>query len=149
MKKNGFTILEILIVVTIIAAASGFGLLYYQTTHLRADLNGQSEILVSYLRLAQSNTNSGKDSFNAIHFQQNSYIIFSGAVYDPLDPQNHEIAVPPLIIMRNFSFNGGGTDVIFDPPDGTTDNYGTLDLFSEQLNKNITLNITQIGSINY
>lgn len=148
MKKRGFTILEIIISITILASAMAFGLLYYQTTNLRSDLNTQADILVSYLRLAQSNAQTGRDAFTSVHLGQNSYITFSG-IYDSQNPENYEIELPPSIRINNFNLNGATTDIVFTPPHGTTNNYGTFDLISDQLSTNITINISQIGSINY
>lgn len=146
---KGFSLLEVMLVVFLFATALGFSVLYSQTSQLRADINTQSKVIVSYLRLAQSNALSGSNSENGIHFESDSYTIFSGNVFDPDDTANYEITLPNTITIENLNLNGGGSDVIFDGPKGETVTYGSFDLVSEQINQTITINISSIGTINY
>lgn len=150
MKKlRGFTIIEIILVVVILSSTLGFGLLYYQNSQIRADVNTQADILVSYLRLAQSNAESGRNAFNSIHLESGSFTTFIGDTYTSGSQSNYTINLPSTIRINTLNLNGGAEDVIFLSPDGTTNNYGSFNLHSDQINKTITINIAQIGAINY
>ena len=150
MKKlRGFTIVEVILVLVIVTSALGFGLLYYQNSQLRADINTQASILVSYLRLAQSNAESGRNDFNAIHFEADSFTTFIGTTFDQNNADNYQLDLPETIKIENISLNGGGGNVLFESPDGATSNFGTIKLSSGQINKEIIIYISQIGAINY
>ena len=147
-KTNGFTLIEIILVLVLLSAAIGFSLLYYETSVLRADINTQADILVSKLRLAQSNAESGRtDEANAVHFENASYTAFVGDNYNPLQSNNVETLLPPTISIENIALNGGGSDIIFTAPSGETSTYGSFDLVSDL--KTITINISSFGAINY
>lgn len=147
-KKNGFSLIEVILVVVLLSAAIGFSLLYYESSVVRADINSQAAVLVSQLRLAESNAQSGRTTeFNGIHLETNAYITFSGENYNPSESNNLETALPPSIDIQNVTLNGGGNDIIFTGPAGTTNTYGSLDMVSDS--KTITINISSLGSINY
>lgn len=150
MKKlRGFTIIEVILVLVILSSAVGFGLLYYQNSQVRADVNTHASVIVSYLRLAQSNAETGRNTFNAIHLEPDSFTTFIGTAYAENDPQNYLTELPATITIGNINLSGAGTDIIFTGPDGTTNNSGSFQLISSQIDKTITINIAQIGAINY
>lgn len=149
-KQKGFTLLEIMLVIILLSAVLGFSVLYYQNSQVRADVNSQAAVLVSYLRLAQSNASSGQNNtFKGVHLNNNSYVMFSTTSYNSSDPNNYPITLPPVISIQSINLSGGGQDVIFTSPEGKTNNYGNLQIFSSQINKTLTINISQIGAINY
>jgi prepilin-type N-terminal cleavage/methylation domain-containing protein len=150
IKTKGLTLVEIILVVVIAAILLGMSLLYYQTSQLNADINTRVREFVSYLRLAQSDTMAGlNDKSHGIHLETSSYTIFEGSGYNPADPQNSLIELPEIITIQNININGDGNDIIFLGPDGTTDDYGTLDFNSSQLSKTVTITISALGTVNY
>lgn len=139
-EKNGFSLIEVILVVVLLSAAIGFSLLYYESSVVRADINSQAAVLVSQLRLAQSNAQSGRTTgFKGIHLETNSYT--------QLQPNNSETALQQTISIQNILLNGGGNDIIFTGPAGTTNTYGSFDLVSDS--KTISINISPLGNINY
>lgn len=147
-KKNGFSLIEVILVVVLLSAAIGFSLLYYESSVVRADINSQATVLVSQLRLAQSNAQSGRTTgFKGIHLETNSYVTFTGDNYNPLAVNNLETTMPQTISIQNILLNGGGNDIIFTEPSGTTNTYGSFDLVSDS--KTISINISPLGNINY
>ena len=150
MKPRAITYLEIILVVTLIAIGLGFFVLYSQSSQVRADLNSQASTITSYLRLAQTDALSGKDnSSHGIHFESDSYVIFTGNSYVESESSSTTIELPDTIAIQNISLNGGGSDVIFTSPHGETSTYGTVDLYSSQIDKTRQITITQLGSIEY
>ncbi|HAU39661.1 MAG: hypothetical protein UV80_C0002G0297 [Candidatus Peregrinibacteria bacterium GW2011_GWF2_43_17] len=150
MKKHGFTFPEIILVITILCVSLGLIVLYAQTAQLRADLNSQRDNFIGYLRLAQSDTESGKDGVNhGIHLETNSYTIFSGDTYAAENPENFTVELPETVIFQNILLNGNGNDIIFETPKGECNTYGSVELFSEQINKIIQININELGLVTY
>lgn len=149
--NNGFSVLEIIIVIVLLTSVAGFSALYYQTSQVRNDLNTQATEFASYLRLAASNANSGLNGgeSSGVHLESDSYTLFSGDIFDPLETSNFTIDLPPTISIENINLNGGGQNIIFTAPKGETLNYGTLDFNSDQIQKTVTITISQIGVINY
>ena len=138
------------IVITIFAVSLGLFTLYSQTSQVRSDLNSQRDVFVSYLRLAQSDSASGKDSeSHGIHLAESYYAVFVGDAYVEGGSGNISIELPDSLIFTNINLNGGGEDIIFDSPFGETDEYGTVDLFSEQTNKTSQITINSLGLINF
>lgn len=149
-KKRAFSIVEIVLVIAILLIVFGFAVLYSQTSQVRADINTQADIAVSYLRLMQSNGASGRVSEgNAIHLETSAYTIFNGLSYIPEDINNYTIDLPATLNIENISLNGAGQDIIFSGPAGETLNYGNFDLVTNQIGKTITINISEIGTITY
>lgn len=154
MKKQktnkGFTLIEIILTVGLLAIVTGIGLYYSQGTQIRNDIYAQAKYLTSNLRLAQSNASSGKtDKANAIHLENDSYTLFIGTSYTPSDPRNYTETLPPTIKIEDISLNGGGSNIIFSSPNGETENYGNLNLTATEINKSINITINNLGAINY
>lgn len=149
MAKKGFTALETVLVVTIIALLFGLAANYYTNSQIRADLNVQAANIASHLRLAQSKASSGlNDSKHGIHFENSAYTIFQGDSYSALESTNFEVTLPETITVSNIALSGGGSDVLF-LQNGETENSGTIALTSENIGKTITIQIDSSGLINY
>lgn len=150
MKNKAFTLLEMLLVLTLVALFFGLGLLYTQTSTLRADLNTQADELAAYVRLAQSAAASGKeDQAHGIRLEADSYTLFLGTTYNELDTSNTLVTLPPTVEIQNISLNGGSFDLIFSPPYGETENYGSFQLVSLNTGDAVTLMVNTYGSIEY
>lgn len=146
MKKNALSIIEIILVMAITIMLVGMSLLYYQSSQMSADLDTQVATFISYSRLTQSDAIAGKNSSNhGIHLENNSYTLFTGPSFNQLDPQNFVIELPASIRIENM--NVGGTDIIFQSPDGKTTNAGTLDFVTQT--RTIQITISTLGNINY
>jgi len=149
-KQKGFTIIELVLVLTIIVVLIGLSVGYYMNSQIRMDVNSEASNVVHYLRLTQSNAASGlNNSKHGIHFESGYYVIFKGNSYDPNSTANFRINLPSTMIINNMALNGGGHDVIFSKTDGTTTNYGSISVYSAKINKAVQITISQIGTINY
>ena len=149
MIKKAFTFVEALVVIAIFATLTGLIVLNARTAQVRTDLNRERDGFISYLRLAQSNAMTGKDSEDhGIHIETDSYTTFTGTYSEGADG-NFVIDLPVSLQFQNISLNGGGDDIIFSPPKGETTTYGTVDLYSEELDKSAQITINQLGIITY
>ena len=150
MRQKAFTMVELMLVVVLLAIGFGFVVLFTQTSQVRADINTQAASLVSDLRLSQSNAFAGKSTQSyGLHLETSGYTVFVGSTYDLNDPSNYVVSFPPNLEVQNISLNGGGSSVIFDPPHGKTDEYGSFDLVSTALGKTIIITINPLGSVDY
>jgi prepilin-type N-terminal cleavage/methylation domain-containing protein len=148
--KKGFTVLEVMVVVALMAIMLMMPILYTQASQVRFDFNTQVSTLVSYLRLAQSDAAAGRNNRNhGVHLAADSYTVFSGNTFNPSDTGNYVIELPPTIVIRSISLNGAGSDILFEGPTGETETYGTFQLYSGQIDKFITITVSQFGMINY
>ena len=149
-NKKAFTLIEIMVVVGLMAIMLLMPILYTQASQVRFDFNTQVSTVVSYLRLAQSDAAAGRDNRkHGVHLASDSYTVFSGDSFNPSDGNNFAIVLPPTIEIRDVALNGGGSDIIFGGPNGETDTYGTFELYSEQINKSLTVIVSQMGTINF
>lgn len=149
-NHNGFTFLEVMVVIVLMAIALGFSLLYSQTAQVRNDLAGEVARFVSYVRSAQSDAAAGKNNTaHGIHLSANTYTIFEGTAYDENATTNYTVDLPSTITIQNVTLNGSGSDLIFTDPYGETTTFGTVDLASAQINASKTITITQFGTVNY
>lgn len=147
---SGFTLVEIVLTLSIMLIGFGLSILYYQTTQVRADLNAQVAEFVGYARLTQSSAEAGKGgTSHGIHIETDSYVIFNGDTYDADEPSNFEIVLPDTITISEHSLRGGGDNLIFTTPNGNTDKDGTVTFLSEQINQDKVITITNVGSIYY
>jgi type II secretory pathway pseudopilin PulG len=148
--SSAFTLLEIMLVLTLFMISLGFVALYSQTAQVRADVNGQASVLAGDLRLAQSQASSGEDDqAHGIHLETAQYTVFAGSTYDDQDPLNRTVAFSGAVEIQNIKLNGDGVDVIFTPPHGETETYGALDVVSTQTDQSVTLTISSLGTISY
>lgn len=150
MNKKGFSVIEVVLVLALLAIVLTFTVLYSQTAQVRADVNSQAELIVNELRLLRSNAESGNTKgHTAIKLKESSYTSFFSPNYDPEDPTNQERELSPVIKINNKNLNDTADTIIFERPHGRTENYGSFDLRSDQIDRTITIKINEIGAIDY
>jgi len=149
-KQKGFSLIEIILVVTILGISVGLSILYSQSSQVRADINAQVSQFIGHLRLVQSSANAGlNDTSHGVHLESDSFTLFEGTSYSESGSLNFEYELSPTMVIQNINLNGGGDDIIFNPPKGDTSTYGTVEFNSAQANKTVQIEITALGTINY
>lgn len=150
MNKKGFSIIEVMVVLALLALIFGASIFYYRDSLVRTDINTQAELMANTLRLLRSNAASGNvEEPNSIRLEESEYVKFFGSIYNPEDPDNITKELPEQIKIDNINLNGGGQEIIFSAPHGTTTNFGSFDVKAEQIDRSITININRIGSIDF
>ena len=143
MKKNGFTLLELIVSITIIAMVTGLFLANYSSANRRTDLTMTAQKLVADVRLAQSYAlglakYGGSGSLNippggwGVHFDlqnygSNKYNIFAddnaNTIYDGGEADERYgaqvVYLPTNITIQSISI-GSKVDITFLPPDPIT-----------------------------
>jgi prepilin-type N-terminal cleavage/methylation domain-containing protein len=149
-RPKAFSLLETIVVITILAAALGFSVLYAQTDDLRTDLHTQAALLASYLRESQTDASSGKGgSAYGVHLETDRYVLFEGGSYSANDADNFVVELPAGIQITQINLAGGGSNIVFSTPLGGTTNTGSFDLTSEQITQSVTVTVNSLGSVNY
>ena len=149
-NTKGFSLTEVTMVLIVLAIGFSLSILYSQTMQVRSDIKSISSNFVGFARTVQSNAKSGKqNTWNSVHLEETKYVLFSGASYDPNSLTNYEVELSPAISIQNISLNGGGDEIIFSSPKGTTNNYGTFSFLSTETGQSTKITITNIGTIEY
>lgn len=124
--KNGFTIIEILLAISIIVILGGIGFASLIASRNVRDLTTSSQNTLSVLRLAQSRTLAGEnDSAWGVRLVSNQITLFQGDTFAG-SPLTKVYALPDSMQITNIALTGGGSDVIFKRVTGQTDQTGTF-----------------------
>jgi len=141
--QKGFSLIEILIALAIVAIFSTISISSYQSLNARNNLNIAVIDVVEFIRNAKVMAEDGKyDSNIGVHFAEGSVIIFSGDSYSSRNTLNDQI----LNLPRGVNISGV-SDIIFTKITGKTSNTG--DLIVANISGNKTLTINSYGTIMY
>lgn len=127
-KFNGFSLIEMMVVMSIIAILAVLVLANYQASQKRYALAQAVQRLVSDLRKTQNMAISGSGIYSGYGIYANSnstsYVIFgnNGGTprFDDGDVALETINLPPKIKILSVSPLRGGLDITFKPPAPTT-----------------------------
>ncbi|MDP4008576.1 MAG: prepilin-type N-terminal cleavage/methylation domain-containing protein [Candidatus Peregrinibacteria bacterium] len=144
MKKKGFTLLELILVIAIFSIVVGGTILSLSSFFAKSQLTDHSKQIVNSLRKAQSNSMMRvKVSQWGVNFDSGGGVVtfFQGASYSARDT-NYDQAqtLPPSLSLNNISFDSGGTEVVFTKVNGETDDFGSLQVQGDIDNYTITIN---------
>ena len=127
--QKGFTLLEFIFALGIIVSLAVIGLVSFSSFRGKSDLNVATEMGVSLLNEARSQTVSALDASRyGVHFEANKITLFKGVQYTVGDALNKEYILPQGVEVSAVNLFGGGTDVIFNRLTGATNQYGTTTL---------------------
>jgi len=142
--KKGFTLLEMLLTITIIAVLGGISAPIYMSFLARNDLSVTSTIVVQSLRRAQTQSkNMVNDSDWGVYMADQVLTIFSGSAYSLRTVAFDE----KFDIAPTISFSGV-TEVVFARFTGDTSDDGDIILNSNN-NETRTITINQKGMVDY
>lgn len=144
LKKHGFTLIEVLIVLTLLSVLAGFGLILTLDSYRRFAFGAQQELLVSLLERARAQSVSNvNQSPHGLHIdaQNSTFTLFQGDSFAERDiSQDLIFAGNPVQSLEGFS------DIVFSRLSGTT-TPGSFILSDKPFGQaNITLNYE--GQIN-
>lgn len=140
---KGFSIIEILITLAIVAMFSAISISSYQSLNARNNLNIAVIDTVESIRNAKVMAEGGKyDSDTGVHVSNNAVTIFSGTNYSSRDASKDQIFNLPKGITSS-----GLSDVVFTKIIGKTSNVGDIILSNVSGSKTLTINY--YGTISY
>lgn len=117
MKENGFTLIEILVVIGIFAIISGFATVNLLRLQTKTSVNTAAKTLVSDIKSQQIKAMMGTDNAaEGIHFGTSSYTLFAGSSYNPADANNFTVTLDQNLIFSQDTFSG--QNIIFSKVSG-------------------------------
>lgn len=143
--KNGFTLLELLLVIALVALIAGLSIPFYSNFIVRNYLNTSSSSLVQTVEKAQNYAKSGKqDATWGVYMTSSDYTLYKGTSYAARDTNLDELYTFPSGIAH-----GGLTEIHFDHLRGETTNTGVITLTATNgASTTIQINSSGIESIN-
>lgn len=142
--KNGFTLIEMLLVVALIVAIGTISAPVYQLLQVKNNLTVATYTIAQTLRRAQILSQSGMgDTTWGVHIVSGSVTLFKGASYAGRDTTTDEIFDVPTNITL-----GGISDIIFSKLSGEPQSYGDITLTSLN-NDTKTITINAKGALEY
>lgn len=101
---QGFTFVELLLVITILGLIVGLAVPFYQSFQVTSQLDNSTQEIVQALRRAQSQAMASEAYIaHGVHFEQSRYILFRGTTFSPADPFNETVDLPPTVIISAMS----------------------------------------------
>jgi len=97
VSKKGFTLVEIMIAITIVTIISAIGVSHFSNNQNQTTLKSEVNSLIFRLEEAKTNAMSGKNGEDqGVKINDNSYVLFSGDTYDTDDSDNVEYEISNL-----------------------------------------------------
>lgn len=150
-RKNGISVLEVIITISIIVALSAFVIPKLSDFRKEQLIKNTIEDVVSLLNRAKIDSSSSLDSSNySIYFENDKITYFKGVNFDVNDPLNQTIIFDNDIRIKEdggINLNGGGNILTFPRLTGDVIGYGTIILELTDSSKQKIININKLGSI--
>lgn len=142
--KKGFTLLEMIMVVMLIALLFGMATTVYYSTYQRNDLDIAAITTVQGLRNTQARARSAQGSgAHGVYVQSSSITLFQGSSYATRDTAYDEVYEIPATITI-----AGTQEIVFSGLNGKPQVTGSLVLTAAN-NESRTITINDYGVIDY
>ncbi len=149
-NKNGFTLIEVLIVISILVIMIGIAATIGRSFSDTVNLDNSAKMVGTNIKLAKTRSvNALNDTNYGVHFEDNYIVIFAGNTFVEGDPANEIINLSDGIKTQNISFAGGG-DLVFSRLTGVTNNPGSIEItLVKDLSKIRQIVVNKEGQVNY
>jgi len=129
IKNKGFTLIEIIIVISIMAFLVSAGIVSYRSFEKSTELEKTAHNIMSVLKLAQSKTTASEDASQyGVHFESDKYILFKGNIYQSEAEDNKTYNIPNRLEIHDIDLSEESSDVIFQRILGNTEQNGAISL---------------------
>lgn len=152
LGQGGFTLIEILVSCAIIASLFALTTINLASPVETATVGSVVDTIIADLKSQQLNAIAGNDGGTTsaqpqgIHIQMGSYILFAGAAYSAVDPNNFTLAMDSGISLSTSFLN---SRVIFNKGDGEVQGFvngsNTITVNGRSSSKIITIN--RLGAV--
>ncbi len=112
---TGFTLIEIIIVVGLLAVVVSFGMTMSMSSIARSNTIAERDLYVSLLTAARARAIANVDeSAHGVYIDttNSEYVTYSGTSYSSSNPTNISV---PMVSSADFDFTDGSDDVSFAP----------------------------------
>ena len=146
---EGFTVVELMIIIAITVIFFSKVPSLYASYYNSNGLGDSSSGVVNTLKRARLYTVTGREDQQwGVHFETAKFVLFKGTSYSVSDPENEDHDLLSAISVININLNGGGSDLIFEPITGETNQHGSVGLSHITSGELRTININAAGLIN-
>lgn len=132
MKSPGFTLLESVIVLAIVAVILVLTIPLTQRFHVVSLLDDEAKLLATDLRRARAAAVAGVgDTAHGLHLEAtpaDRWTLFRGAAYSEGAPANEVHTLRSSVDITAVALSGGGADIVFAERRGTTTRPGSITL---------------------
>lgn len=147
--QRGITIIEVLLVVSLISILASLLVPVYQSFQITRQLDSKSNEILSSLREAQNKAmGSEGDGRWGVYFVSGAggdFIIYKGDSYAARDPDYDITNDVPETLTLTYSL-GGAAEVNFEKLRGTPDAVGSVTMTSAT-GESMTININEVGKM--
>jgi len=148
-KHLGMTVVELLVVVAILAILFFSVFSWFSLSTEAVDLIADTDNIVFLLTKARSDTLASRDgSVFGVHFESGKAVLFAGESYFENALGNTAVILSPRISIDDISIFGEGSDLVFNRLDGTTDQFGFVNIAVTGGSNSKRINISNNGIIN-
>lgn len=125
-REAGFTLVELIVVFSIIALTASLVMLGFRSVSRSNDLDRSVSGVMELLRHARERTIASEgDTQWGVHMTSSAAMLFSGSSYLGVAEDTYTF---PQSVTASWSLTGSGDDVVFERIDGSTINDGTITL---------------------
>ncbi len=141
--KQGFTFVEVLVIIGILALIAGLSIPFYQSWYVSSQLDNETSLLVQTLRQAQqmAMASAGYSAYG-VHVTENTYVLFRGAVYNSGDSFNQTTILPDTISLSSTL----GSEIVFERGTGLPSQTGMITLDGDSQKQN-SIHLNNLGVI--
>jgi len=127
--KQGFTLIEIIIVIAVIFFLVSVSIVSYRYFEKTTELEKTTQNIITTLKLAQAKTTSSEEASQyGIHFENDKYISFKGDAYQPESEDNKIYNISNRLEIYDIDLSGEGSDVVFQRISGKTEQNGNVSI---------------------
>jgi type II secretory pathway pseudopilin PulG len=148
-NKQGATLLEVIVSITIILILGMIGMWYFMKARGGEALNKDRQGVVAILAEARALSLSSKNAASyGVHVEASKAVLFEGSTYSSGASSNKLHTFNSSVQISANSFNGGGNEIIFNRLTGETDDFGTirLSLVSDAMSST-TITVNNLGVV--
>ncbi len=142
-SSRGFTLIEVLIVVALLATAASFSILIGIDSIGRSVAISERDLAITFLETARTNALANVDeSPHGLHIDATSFVLFTGTAYNPSDGKNRVYERAAAVTVTPTG------DIVFTQLSGTVDTGAGTITFSDSA-QSATLEVNKEGRIEW
>lgn len=146
-NRSGFTLVEMLLTVSIFSLLFGFATINLTGSQQRASINTTIQTIISDLKNQQiramvGDVGDGSDvGPYGLHFDEDQYVLFFGETYSSTDSANFEIPLSENIEFTTL------TDIIFSEKEGELSSPSSITIRDKNVGQEKTIQLNRYGVV--
>lgn len=147
-SNNGFSAIEILIVISIFILLSALSLPFYNNLHVGLILDKTQTDIVQSLRLAKTKSMSWENNLaHGVYFSTSSLVLYQGNSYAERDSSyDHIFSVDDIL---SLDYDLSSNDINFIRGTGAPLATGTIQILNNTTSDNVVITINNLGVVDF